>query len=673
VRIQATLMTTALAGIAVLGVLAAPGARAAAPAADAPDAAANVTIPIAGFHEMVADVASGRLFFSRGAQGKDTSDTIVVTNLNGGRVGVISGQTGVEGIALSPDGSTLYAALAGRDAVSAINTSSLEQMDLYPLGAGNSPYDVAVESGRVWVSYSSTAGDFVGDVNPNVYPGSAFTPLVLPSSFAAAPRLVADPDNTGTLLASVPGAELATIASYDVATRPVTLYNGPTSLGSCEFPSDLAIAPGGGTFVVSCGNAQQGYDTRTLAPTRRYLSGSGQDAVAIAADGTIALGTRGAPNMTVYRSGGRSPVNRFSQTGYQVALAPSGLAWSADSGTLFAVYQYPVLKNGGVSSHAFRVFAYQDPQRTASAITLGGTSTTVFGHRVSISGRVSLSVGGPPAGGKITITRRLAGSHLVERWTRTVSPGGYFSLTDTPQSPGRYSYTASYPGTASVAPTSATRVVLVTRIPTALRLTASAGTVNYRSAVTVTAHLGRALAGQIVLVYARSFGSKTEHLLSIGLLDAQGELSVRYVPTYSTTFSAVFRGDADYQAATARRTVAVRAGVGESISGYTGSAYVGSTLYRVYQQTNTLTAASSVAPAEKGCVAFEIDQYLQGSWQFDTISGCATLNAASRASAKFTLTDVPGGRFRIRADFRRSKDTTNANGDSSWSYFLVVS
>jgi hypothetical protein len=34
---------------------------------------------------------------------------------------------------------------------------------------------------------------------------------------------------------------------------------------------------------------------------------------------------------------------------------------------------------------------------------------------------------------------------------------------------------------------------------------------------------------------------------------------------------------------------------------------------------------------------------------------------------------VPGGQFRIRADFKRaSKDATNVNGDSSWSYFLVV-
>jgi hypothetical protein len=35
---------------------------------------------------------------------------------------------------------------------------------------------------------------------------------------------------------------------------------------------------------------------------------------------------------------------------------------------------------------------------------------------------------------------------------------------------------------------------------------------------------------------------------------------------------------------------------------------------------------------------------------------------------------VPGGQFRIRADFSRTrKDTTNVNADGNWSYFLVVS
>lgn len=675
-RIKATLMATAVTGIAALGVLPAVGARAAAlPAVNAPAAAAAAasTLPIASFHEMVTDVAVGRLFFSGTTRGKDATRSIMVTNLSGRLIATISGQDGVEGIALSPDGSTLYAALAGHDAVSAINTTSLEQMALYPLGSGDSPYDVAVQSGRVWVSYRSSVGNFVGVINPDYTPAT-FTPLALPSSFTTPPQLVADPDGSGALLASEPGAGIATVASYDVATSPVTMYNGPTSLGGCEFPSDLAIAPGGARFIISCGGSQQVFNTQTFAETGRYLSGSGQDAVAIAPDGTIAFGTRSAPNVTVYRPGAKAPVNRFSQTGYQVSLAQSGLAWAADSGTLFAVYEYPVLKNGGVSSHAFRVFAYHDPGRTASTITLRGPATEIFGRSVSLAGRLELSVGAAPARSRIIITRTLAGSDLVERWTRTITAGGYFSLTDTPRSPGTYTYTARYAGNADLAPTAAVRRVIITRLPTPFSVSVSAGTVNYRAAVIVTAHLGKASAGEIVSFYAQSFGSKSDHLLRIGLVNPNGELSVRYVPSYSTTFTVDFWGNSEYQAAIVKRIIYVRAGVGESISGYSATAYVGKTLYRVYQQTNTLAAASTVAPGGKGCVAFEIDEYADGAWQFDSISSCAKLNGSSKASMKFGLSSVPGGQFRIRADFRRtSKDTTNVNADSGWSYFLVVS
>jgi YVTN family beta-propeller protein len=45
----------------------------------------------------------------------------------------------VTGIALSPDGRTLYAALASGHAVSAINTMTLQQTASYPVGDANTP------------------------------------------------------------------------------------------------------------------------------------------------------------------------------------------------------------------------------------------------------------------------------------------------------------------------------------------------------------------------------------------------------------------------------------------------------------------------------------------------------------------------------------------------------
>ena len=74
------------------------------------------------------------MFISQGASG---GDSIVVTDFSGDVVGSIAEPSPVEGMALSPDGSTLYAALVGSTtvspAISVISTSSLSQTTTFPL------------------------------------------------------------------------------------------------------------------------------------------------------------------------------------------------------------------------------------------------------------------------------------------------------------------------------------------------------------------------------------------------------------------------------------------------------------------------------------------------------------------------------------------------------------
>ena len=107
--------------------------------------------------------------------------------------------------------------------------------------------------------------------------------------------------------------------------------------------------------------------------------------------------------------------------------------------------------------------APHDPARTASTIMLRGPATEIFGRTVSLSGRLTLSVGAAPARSRIIITRTLA-------------------------------------------------------------------------------------------------GSKSDHLLRIGLVNPNGGVSVRYVPSYSTTFTVDFWGNSEYQSAIVKRIVYVRAG-----------------------------------------------------------------------------------------------------------------
>jgi YVTN family beta-propeller protein len=650
------------------------------------------TLPITNFHQFVVDAVHGHLFFTEGYGGIDhftQHNAISVTNLSGQLVATIGGQDNVQGIALSPDGSTLYAADEADDAVSAISTTTLLETARYPLGTGNAPYGVAVQSGKVWVGYQGAAGSFIGEINPTAPPASAFTPQAMSSFFSAGPDLKGDPSDGGTLLASdsYDTIDWATFGSYNVAAAPPTVYQPPSTPGSCSGMVSYAVLPGGADFIAACqGTAVASqppptaalvYNSQTYAQVGSYRTGAVPVAVAVAPGGplagTVAAGAGQGPGIAVYPPGAQTPVNEYTVPGSQIWLVNDGLAFSADGSALYAVYE----DGGGAPGTTARFFlrVYHNPTVTASAITLSGPPKVIRGHSLTITGRLVLTVGRPPAGSRITITRSLAGASAVTTWHRTTASNGAFSLTDTPPELGTYTYTAAYDGTATTQAVTARRAVLITKIPSSLRLTASADTVGYRAAVKVTAHLGPTYNSRTVRIYATAFGTRTAVLIKVGPVDSRGDLTVIYRPAHSTTFSATFTGDAKYQPTTASRRVYVRAGVKQRITGYYGSEHIGSTLYRLYHGTGTLTSTVTVAPKKKGgCVAFEVQQYYQGAWQANTMSSCQVLGASSRTSIKYHLSGAVGGQFRIRGDFNRAKgDTTNNDATSAWAFFTVTS
>jgi streptogramin lyase len=115
-------------------------------------AAAPVSLPISSYYQMMVDAAHGHILIS---QGSSSQNGILVTDLSGQVITTITGQSGVAGMVLSTGGFTLHAALSAGDAVTAISTATLAQTASYPLPAGDSPFNVAVQSGKVWVSYNT--------------------------------------------------------------------------------------------------------------------------------------------------------------------------------------------------------------------------------------------------------------------------------------------------------------------------------------------------------------------------------------------------------------------------------------------------------------------------------------------------------------------------------------
>jgi YVTN family beta-propeller protein len=305
-------------------------------------AAASTTLPITSFYQIVADSAHGHLFISRGSS---SLNEIIVANLAGKEVTTITGQNGVMGIALSPDGSTLYAALGSDHSVTAIDTTTLKQTASYPLGDANTPLDVAVQSGKVWVSYDTgTVGAAaIGDIDLTATT-PAFETQAAMGGWYAAPELAADAEGTGVLVAAEPGMDPSSVASYNVTVDPATVRAQSTSFTNCENLQDLAVAPGGSEFVLACGApyAHYRYSTADLSQQGSYASTNYPDAVAIDSKGDVAAGittNSSAPDIYIYPQDGDATLNTYNFGASGADLVARGLAWSADGSQLFAVLQ----------------------------------------------------------------------------------------------------------------------------------------------------------------------------------------------------------------------------------------------------------------------------------------------------------------------------------------------
>lgn len=633
----------------------------------------DTTLPITSFHQMVADPASGDVFISDPDQNE-----ILVARMSGQEVKVIGSQDGVMGLALSSDGSTLYAALGAGDAVTAISVSALKQIASYPLPTGDAPFGVAVQSGEVWVSYSieTTAEGAIGDIDVAAS-SPAFAAQPNMGGWSAAPEVAADPDDSGVLVAAEPGTSPSSVASYNVSIDPATVYaQDQNAFDNCDNEGDLAVVPGGADFILACAvpqGTEDVYSTADLSQEGSYASTFFPDAVAVDASGDVAAGSEGGltstPDIYVYQQNAGTPASTFNLNSAGGSLPPGGLAWTPDGSQLFAVMSFTNDVGGG-TTYTLQAFPY--PALIQSALTLSGPSTAGVAKPVTLTGSLTIAGSPAPAGTAVMISRSEADSTTVKDFTVTTASDGSFSLTDRPPRTGQYRYTAGYSGSATVAPATASQTIIVTGKPTSLGVTASPTRATYEPTVHVTAHLGTTSSSRTLSIYAETSGSTSERLLKTGKVNSSGNLTVSYRAAHSTTFTARFAGDTDYAPATATESVFVRAKVSESLSGYDRTKRTGGHAYRLFHRKKIMHIHVAVAPNKRGeCVEFTLEVYSQGHWH-SGLTRCGTLSKSSTLAVGVSLTKFSlRYHYRIRADYVPGIDSSNLGNHSAWAYFIV--
>lgn len=404
--------------------------------ASSASAATAKSLPVTSFDQVVADTAHGHLFFSEGSMmsGSPTAggSAILITDLDGNPVTSITGLSGVRGLALSPDGSVLYAAVTGADEIVAINTSTLKLSATYST-SGYAPYFLAFQDGILWIGYQVGLQNFTGDVG--YIDPSATSPVFVPNALPAlpgtwvfAPYISGDPDSrstsstTGTLVVSSPGETPTPVNSYEISGTTVTSSDVASLEGAHNARYNLDVLPGGSQFVMD-GSL---YDTANIAagPEVTYPTPFEADsAAAIAPNGTLAIGygtnSWNDAGISIFPAGSTtaSPAGGYVHLGGMSSYI-AGLAWSSDGSELYAVIT-AIDSTGNATKYTLQPVNPADPGPVTPYPTTLTTSASAVGYKKTVNLTVSLAVTNDdsmhtvdiyetPAGGKQTLIKTVS-------------------------------------------------------------------------------------------------------------------------------------------------------------------------------------------------------------------------------------------------------------------------
>ena len=399
-----------VAGIAISVGVSASTAQAATPA---------VALPITQYSHMLVDPAHQHLFITSGSG----SGSILVTDYSGQTVATIPGEPGATGLALSGDGSTVYAALANGEAVSAISTSTLSETARYATGTGTDPVYVAYSSGRIWFGYGAVAQGGIGSIDPSTSPATV-TLNAAPGPWYQAPIVAATAG--GELVAGGLGLSQVSLASYDVSGGTATVLAPEKGLSEASGLGSMQITPDGKDVVLASSFPyyQEVYQVSDLSAAGTYPTTYYPNAVSIAGDGTVAAGTTATNDIFMFAPGSTTPENTIHFYGQ---LAADGAALTPDGSLLFVVTQ-----DYGSGPTLSIIPDPEQPVDPTSTVVTCSPGTVAIGQVRSCTATVTdtAAAGATTPTGTVTFTSNTSGgSFSSTSCTLSQASGGQASCT----------------------------------------------------------------------------------------------------------------------------------------------------------------------------------------------------------------------------------------------------
>ncbi|MFC9245035.1 YncE family protein [Streptomyces sp. NPDC057136] len=621
-------------------------------AAAGPASAVSVTIGSPG--GMVVSGTLGRVFV-----GNDSTGSIIAADYSGNRVDSVSGINGVFDLALSDDGTTLYAAARGSHEIVVLDAATLDVEARYPVATSIGPLRVEFTGGKVWFTYEDPSDGYgnLGSIDPAVDPADGTDPMALRQlphealAIEGGAHLDTDPSAPGLLAIGATDfydmtTDLMAVIDVSGATPQLTAWHdGGYSL---NYVSDIDLVPGAAQVLVD-GTQRNAYAGGTFTAAGAYPAGQSAD---IAPNGLVAQVSE--TNVSVYRPGATTPIRTY-------AVDAPVLAWAPDSSRIFALVSSP----GG-----YVLKTLTDPAKSVPTLTVNAPATATRAKDLTVGGKVSATV--PlPAGARLQVTRTdvesPAGKALPAVAVRT---DGTYSFTDTPPAGGTVTYKVAYAGGTDHTPVSGTDQVAVSRAATTLTLNKNGNLYNYGTDVSFTAHLATTYKNRTVEIWANPYGAdKPNKLLRTATVNSSGNISATVDMTRDTVVSAVFKGDARYKPKAVTSTAYARVKVATAVSKYYKTAKIGSkSYYWFHKSTNPLlTTTMTYYPGRKQ--RFDLQVHYNGAWHSGG-SRYFALGTNGKSAISLGAPGESGIRARTRSVYVNgtSGDNVNSTTYGAWKY-----
>jgi hypothetical protein len=625
-------------------------------------AAADTSVPIGvdSVIDTVVDGAHQHLYFSGGG-------VITVADYTGKVVTTLTGLPGVSDLQLSPDGSTLYAAVTGADEIVAFDTATLTQTAAYPTGAGAAPIRIALTEGRIWFGYGDQWDSGLGGVDLTAEPATVTLDLAGAHDFASTPMLYADPADPDTLVALDGGISSGPIVVYDVSSGTPVIRVTANENG---FYRDAALTPDGQSIVVAGpGNrAVTEYRLSDLQQTHAYPVKDEPVTVSVAPDGTVAataLDTDDTGDTYVFPGGADAPASVRNLSDEWMPWGGHSTAWSADGTKLFVL----------TGSSGFTQFhAVDEPRTYVTKLTADAPAKATRAKTLTVKGTLTAGLV-PPAGTLLTAVRTdMLSPSGKSLGTRALGANGTFSFTDVPPAGGTVRYTVTYAGDAAHTSASASDTVAVSRVTPTLTLTNNRKVYDYGKKVAFTAHLGTTYSNRTVEIWADPYGAdKPNKLLRTGRVDSHGNLSATVTMSRDTSVSAVFKGDSRYGTRTVKSAAYAHVKITSSLSKYYRTGKIGSTRYAYFHKKTDAVVTTTMTYYKGRKERLDLQVYSKGKW-YTTDSEYFPLGTNGKCAVDLGHPGTSGVRARVRAAYvdSSSGDNVNTTTYGAWSYLYFT-